>query len=201
MKFATLVLAVFVCAAVPAFAGTVTVTGTSGCTSTQPGITATITYGPSGSPNTNDPGNNTTYTTPNFNNGTNPGCTPNWLGEAGGQSTTITFTKPVTYVGFVWGTPDAYNTFQIYDGATLLGSYTGSNVTNNYMNFFAGSGQEFTSVVFASSSCCFETTNFSYTEVSGVPEPPVSSMLWCDLLCLAFAIALRRGMSRGFFRS
>src|SRR5215471_8504721 len=36
---------------------------------------------------------------------------------------TVTMTKPVSYVGFAWGTPDFFNELDVYDGSTLLGSF------------------------------------------------------------------------------
>jgi len=166
-KVVRLFIGILAMCAVPAFA--ITVTGTAGCTSGVSGITSTLVYNPTG---VTDPAGNVSVSTPFTNAGTNPGCTTNFLSESSGQSTTLTFSQPVDYVGFVWGTPDGYNTFQIYNGTTLLGSYTGSAVTNNYMNFFA-SGQNFTSVVFSSTGCCFETTDLSYqlAAVTGAPEP------------------------------
>jgi hypothetical protein len=54
---------------------------------------------------------------------------------------------------------------QIFDGASLLASYTGTAIGPNtsfaaYANFSADSGEVFTKIVFSSSGCCFETDNF-----------------------------------------
>jgi hypothetical protein len=37
----------------------------------------------------------------------------------------VTFANPVAYVGFAWGTPDHTNKLDVYDGSTLLGSFSG----------------------------------------------------------------------------
>jgi hypothetical protein len=39
---------------------------------------------------------------------------------------TVTFTNPVAYVGFAWGTPDLFNELDVYDGSTPLGSFIGN---------------------------------------------------------------------------
>lgn len=168
MKILHSALILFYCSVAPALA--VTVTTTAGCLSGIAGVTA-VGYTATG---VTDPGSIITVATPIMNQGTNPGCSTNWLSEING-STTITFSQPVDYVGFVWGTPDSYNTFSIYDGATLLGSYTGNGIgLNSYENFFATGGQNFTSVVFSNpATCCFETAGFSYqlASASSIPEP------------------------------
>jgi len=38
---------------------------------------------------------------------------------------TLTLVNPVSYLGFYWGTTDAYNVVSLFDGATPLGSFTG----------------------------------------------------------------------------
>jgi hypothetical protein len=178
LKFAVLALTIAACATTPLFA--ITITGTGGCTSSVNNITSTITYD---GQNTNDPAGFTTYTTPFFDQGTNPGCGGDWLAQTGGQTTTVTFSVPVDYVGFVWGTPDGYNTLQLFDGNTLLGSFDGSVVTDTYMNFFADPGEQITSVTFSSGACCYETDNFSY-RIAGTatPEPGTLFLLGSGLL-------------------
>jgi hypothetical protein len=39
---------------------------------------------------------------------------------------TMTFTNPVSYVGFAWGTPDPFDELDVYNGSTLLGSFLAS---------------------------------------------------------------------------
>ncbi len=165
MRLRHLVLALAVCTA-PAFA--ITITGTSGCTSSQAGITGTVTYAGQA---INDSGGDATYATPYFDQGSPTGCNSDFLGLNGGQSTTITFTEGIDYLGFVWGSPDGYNSVELFNGGTLLAAYSGSVVTNEYMNFFADPGVDFTSVVLSSGSCCFETDNLSYTVDASAPEP------------------------------
>ena len=172
-RLALVLVAIAVCAAIPAAA--ITVTGTGGCTTAVANITSTINYD---GPSTFDPAGYTTYTTPFFDQGTDPGCGGDFLSQNTGQSTTVTFSTPVDYVGFVWGTPDGYNTVEFFNGNTSLGSYNGGIVSDNYMNFFADPGEQFTSVVFSSNGCCYETDNFSYRVINaGVPEPATLALL------------------------
>jgi hypothetical protein len=75
---------------------------------------------------------------------------------------TVTFTNPVSYVGFAWGTPDPFDELDVYNGSTLLGSFFGiftQNQPTYYFNLFAGSGEAITELVMSStfagpSGCC-----------------------------------------------
>jgi hypothetical protein len=96
---------------------------------------------------------------------------------------TVTFTNPVAYVGFAWGTPDSINELDIYNGSTHLGSFLGDFATPNnqpttYFNIHADSGEAIAQLVLSSTldsatGCCFETDNYSYsiTPISSVPGP------------------------------
>jgi hypothetical protein len=102
---------------------------------------------------------------------------------------TVTFTNPVAYAGFAWGTPDLFNELDVYDGSTLLRSFIGntslsppgSQIPVYYFNIFAGSGEVITQLVLSSNSlgCCFETDNYSaaINPVSAVPGPVVGAGL------------------------
>jgi len=79
----------------------------------------------------------------------------------------VTFTNPVAYAGFAWGTPDSINELQIYDGSTLLGTFFGNNFPSTpqetvYTNILAGPGEAITGLVLSSTNdlCCFETDNY-----------------------------------------
>jgi hypothetical protein len=68
---------------------------------------------------------------------------------------TVTFTNPVAYVGFAWGTPDSINELDIYNGSTHLGSFLGDFATPNnqpttYFNIHADSGEAITQLVLSS---------------------------------------------------
>lgn len=78
---------------------------------------------------------------------------------------------PARYYGFLWGSPDRYNTVAFYDGATLLVQLSGEDVSplsknTFYFNAFAGVGEKFTRVVFDSSGNAFETDNHAIVPVT-----------------------------------
>jgi hypothetical protein len=89
---------------------------------------------------------------------------------------TVTFTNPVSYVGFAWGTSDPFNELDIttqISGSILLGSFFGvTPQTAYYFNIQAGPGEAITQLVLhsTSSACCFETDNYSAIP-SSVPGP------------------------------
>src|SRR5215813_938933 len=56
-----------------------------------------------------------------------PPATGNFLGVSGITIATVTFTNPVSYAGFAWGTPDNGNEVDVYDGSTLLGVFLGNH--------------------------------------------------------------------------
>ena len=83
-----------------------------------------------------------------------PPATGNFLGVNSDGTTTIatvTFTNPVIYAGFAWGTPDFFNELDVYDGSTLLGSFTGLDALGNpdYFDIHAGPGEAITQLVIA----------------------------------------------------
>lgn len=86
------------------------------------------------------------------------------------------------YVGLLWGSVDSYNTLSFYDGATLVGTMTGTDVTaaangdqgingTYYVNIISTLG--FDSVVATSSSYAFEFDNVAYDTSQNIltPEP------------------------------
>src|SRR5262245_43847689 len=102
-----------------------------------------------------------------LNAGTQP-ATGNWIAANPSADITVTFTNPVSYVGFAWGTPDLFNVLDVYDGSTLLGSFIGNTSFSPpgtasipyYFDIHAGSGQVITQLVL-SSNANFETDNYS----------------------------------------
>jgi len=161
-------------AALPTFAASLSFTG--GCTSSEPGLTSTIDFGPQNAPNTTDPAGHATYNTSDFGS-QDPGCGGAWLDQSF-ATTTILFDAPISYFGFAWGTTDSYNSVSVYNGSTLLstffGSAGGASAPTVYANIFAGVGEQITKIEMGSAGCCFETDNHSYilaTESGQVPEP------------------------------
>jgi len=101
-------------------------------------------------------------------------------------SITVTFTNPVSYVGFAWSTPDRNNEVNVYDGSTRLGSLFGSDVVGGgilsiYTNIHANSGQAIAKLVLSDLNetglgCCFESDNYSAIP-SSVPAPTAGAGL------------------------
>src|SRR5262245_38501367 len=96
---------------------------------------------------------------------------------AGFRSGGIRAANPVSYAGFAWGTSDPFNeldvTAQINDSSILLGSFFGvTPQLTYYFNIQAGPGEAITKLVLSSTStsCCFETDNYSAIP-RGVPGP------------------------------
>ncbi|HEY4081674.1 MAG TPA: PEP-CTERM sorting domain-containing protein [Burkholderiaceae bacterium] len=122
-----------------------------------------------------------------------------WLGvgpnNGTGGDAVLSFTSPVSYVSFLWGSPDSYNTLTV---TTNLGTYNfqSSNLTGlvydgnqsyaSYVGFTASAGESITSLTFSSGGNAFEASNFSVT--SPVPEPESYALLMAGL----FAIGLFR---------
>ena len=94
----------------------------------------------------------------------------------------VTFTNPVSYVGFAWGTSDPFNELDVYDSSILLGSFFGNLIGGNqvpyYFDIHADAGEAITALVLSSTvtgpgntGCCFETDNYSAIPASAVPGP------------------------------
>lgn len=110
---------------------------------------------------------------------------------------TVTLTMPgeTNYLGLLWGSVDGYNSLTFYDGATPVGSITGSTVTGSpngnqgvngtyYVNI--SSTLNFNRVVASSSGYAFEFDNVAYNPAS-VPEPATLGLMGLGFLGAAAA--------------
>lgn len=120
------------------------------------------------------------------------------------QSASLSLGSGVNYLGFYWGSVDSYNSLTLYNGNTVLATYTGSDVLNPangyqgasgsaYVNFFA-SGPLITSAVFTSTAAAFEVDSIT----AGVPEPATWAMMVLGFVVLG-SLGYRRS-SGGSFR-
>ncbi len=94
-------------------------------------------------------------------------------------SVTLTLPGQEMYIGLLWGSVDTYNTLTLYNGATPVGTVTGTDVTSNangdqgmqgtyYVNI--NSTESFNTIVASSTQYAFEFDNLAYN-ASAVPEP------------------------------
>jgi hypothetical protein len=101
-----------------------------------------------------------------------------------------------SYFGLLWGSVDSYNTLAFYDGATLVGSLTGSAVTPRatgnqgsqgtfYVNIV--SDRPFDRVVASATSYAFELDNVAFSAPTPIPAPAALALFAMGLLGLAWA--------------
>lgn len=111
---------------------------------------------------------------------------PSGSGVAGSTgSVEINFKEAIDYFGFYAGSLDSYNFIDIYNGTTLLDTFSGADVptaiadgswtstqANMFVNLVADKGEKFDRVVMRSDGIAFETDNHTYRLASkSVPEP------------------------------
>lgn len=121
-------------------------------------------------------------------------------GVLAGQPATLTFTSPVSYLGFLWGSPDLYNLLtiistdisQVFTVASLGFSVTdGNQAFSQYVQFASAPGSKITGVVFSNTPAqdAFEVANFS---VNTIPEASTYALMLAGLGIVAFVARRRR---------
>jgi len=207
MRTGAIVFALLACAAVSAHAGPITVVWTPGQTiSTVSGLSGTVTYPSSTISDSGGDVTASTTTSYGFNQGSSPFGEANWLSLTPLQDITFTFTQPVDYVGFFWGSVDNSDWVYLYDDPTQIGAYEGDvpssliapNGGSGYADFYAGAGEEITSIeLLNAGSFTFESDNLSYQEeapVSSTPEPGSFLLLGSGLAGLVIMLQRKPGV-------
>ena len=106
-------------------------------------------------------------------------------GPRAGQPATLSFTNPVTYVSFLWGSPDTYNRLSLttnlatyaFDVANLgFAVRDGNQAFSQYVQFAASAGETIQTLSFTNlpATDAFEVANFT---VTAVPEPATWAMM------------------------
>lgn len=147
-------------------------------------------------------GNGTGFGSPDQPNGVDATTyiTSGSTGNTAGAVATMVLPFLSQYFGLLWGSVDDYNTLQFFDGATLVGTLTGSGVTASpngnqgvagtlYVNI--DSTLPFNRVVATSTSFAFEFDNVAFSPTP-VPEPATLALFGAGLLGLGLARRRRR---------
>ena len=118
-----------------------------------------------------------------------------------GSGVEIVLPEAMKYFGLLWGSVDSYNFLDFYDGNTLLGTISGSDVTASangdqgtqgtfYVNILSDAA--FTRVVARSNGYAFEFDNLAFNVSDPVPGPATLSLMGLALLGLGTAAGRRR---------
>jgi hypothetical protein len=122
-------------------------------------------------------------------------------GPTAGSAATLTFTGAgVSFVSFLWGSPDTYNMLTVRGTGGYVHVFTtaelglpgdGNQGVSDYVQFTGTNGTLITSLSFDNvpSSNAFETANYSITPV---PEPGTYSLLLAGLGVMGFFATRRR---------
>ena len=131
-------------------------------------------------------------------------------GPTATQPATLTFTTPVPYISFLWGSPDMYNQLTVnYTGGSQLFTAAGlgfavtdgNQAFSQYVEFMGTGGSLIQSLVFNNipSVDAFESANFSVApptpdqRAAPVPEPGTYALILAGLGVVGFLSRRRKG--------
>jgi hypothetical protein len=121
-------------------------------------------------------------------------------GVLAGEPATLTFTSPVSYLSFLWGSPDLYNLLtiistditQTFTVASLGFAVTdGNQAFSQYVQFTSAPGSKITGVIFNNTPTqdAFEVANFS---INSIPEASSYALMLGGLGVVGFIARRRR---------
>lgn len=108
---------------------------------------------------------------------------------------TLSFASSRNSFGFLWGSPDSYNSLEFYDGATLVATVVGADLVpppKSQAYFVTVSGLSFDSVKFIDNLGTKTSTDeaaFEFANISSVPVPAAGFLM---LTAFGGFAALRR---------
>lgn len=112
----------------------------------------------------------------------------------------LSFTSAVSYISFLWGSPDTYNALTITDSTGATFNFTagglgfaqtnGNQSFSQYVQFVASANTTIASLRFTSNGTdAFETANYSITPI---PEPETYALMLAGLAALGFVSKRRK---------
>jgi hypothetical protein len=125
-----------------------------------------------------------------------------FLGVEGLESATLTFTAGLSYLSFLWGSPDTYNqltvntnlqskNFNVTPASLNFSVTNGDQTFSQYVQFVASAGEYISSISFHNNPTTnsFEVANF---QVTAVPEASTWAMLLLGFAGIGFTAYRRR---------
>ena len=116
------------------------------------------------------------------------------------EPSTVTFSSPIDYISFLWGSPDTYNALTVittggsvaFTAADFFPAPTGDQAFSDYVQFTAQAGFDILGLAFTNSPSinAFEVANFTVT--APVPEPETYVLMLAGLGAVGFMSRRRR---------
>jgi hypothetical protein len=139
-----------------------------------------------------------------FGNPANGADTTTYL-STGIGTITLTLPGPEKYFGLLWGSVDTYNSLELFNGASLVGTVTGTDVTAGangnqgalgtfYVNI--SDDLAFNKVKLISTQYAFEFDNVAYGTAAAIPEPGTIAIFGAGLLAFGWLVRRKSGQNQ-----